>query len=726
MESPNYEETGDKLLKGGNFEEAIKVYEAAIKLAPNNPEYHFKIGMALESIGNFQEALKEFKIAISMDSNISRYHDALGRLLFDLKEFGDSQVEIDRAIALEPKKADYHLEKAKLLTKNEKYQEAMAEIETAEKLEPNSVSLHLSKSSIFFALRRYENAVQELDVAISFEPSNPQAHADKGQSLERLGRYEDAVREYDTAIKLSPNNPELYVSKATVLRGMKKYDEADAEVEKAINLKPNDPRYRRFKFDILEDKRKFEELERVKEKGGTGVNYEKTNQLSPRDKGYQSLPHNTALIPSFKDLSNFEYLITKSVPERILLNGEHYVGVAFYITNLRVGVMNLDGSNGYWIWYHMLKNAEVGKFKLPKVPTGATPISGYVGAKIGQLVARSIMLGVSRDAIFLRDSNGNWLSIKDKSANDLVDVIRKTYTIGKEVSSMLIQAQEREANDDIAGVLSLFRKAVELDPRIPNAEYVEGSLEFAVGEYGRALSKFRAAVNKTPTDSSVIYLLAECYYALHEFDQASATIEEYLSKGLTPTDGILSRRPLYDLFAGKISQALEEARERVKMEPADSETVAIYAACCAAAGYTEDALTNLKQAIKFSPSKRTKFSINVARGFIMANDHDSAERIVKESLSFDPYNQELIDLNNQFEGNKPNKINGTKTLANSYNILGLQPGVSKEIIEAVYQTLVKQYHPDSNIGATPALKKIAEEKMKEITEAYKEIMSHSS
>ncbi len=715
MEAPNYEEAGENLLKSGNFEEAIKVYDAAIKLSPNNPEYHFKIGIAFESTGKLQEALREFKTATSLDSSNSKYHGALGRLLLDLKEFGESQVEIDKAIALDPKDADYHIERAKLLSKNEKYQEALAEIKIAEEFNPNSVSLHLSKSSILFALKRYENAIQELDIAISLEPRNPQAHADKALNLEHQGRYEDAIREYDAAIELNPEDPEIYVSKSAVLRGMKKYNEANDELEKAIKLEPNNPRYLRFKFDILEDKRKFEDFERTKKTEETKLNYDKNARITV---------HDTVSIPSFKDLSNFEYLLTKTVPERILLNGAHYIQVAFFVTNLRVGITNLDGSGANFIWYQFLTSADVGRFKMPHVPTGATGLTQYVGAKIGQTVATSIILGINRDALNLTAADGTWMSIKDKSAQALLNLIKKVYTNGKEVSLLLLQAQEKEKDHDLVGTLNLFKKAVELDPQIPNAEYVEGNLEYVTGEYGRALTKLEAAAEKAPNDSSVILLLADCYYALQKFSQASRTVEEHIARGLNPSRDLITKKPLYDLFAGKIDLALEEAERHVRSEPADSETVAIYAAACAASGSKEVAFTNLSQAVKFSPDKRTKFSVYVAKGFMMANDRVSAARIVNESLTFDPANTELIELKNQLGEVESSKDNEVKSLIDSYKILGLQQGVGKEIIEAVYQTLVKQYHPDSNAGATPAVKKIAEEKMKEITEAYKEVMSH--
>lgn len=51
-----------------------------------------------------------------------------------------------------------------------------------------------------------------------------------------------------------------------------------------------------------------------------------------------------------------------------------------------------------------------------------------------------------------------------------------------------------------------------------------------------------------------------------------------------------------------------------------------------------------------------------------------------------------------------------------YEILEVSPNASQEVIEKAYKVLAKKYHPD--LQQTPQDKKIAEEKMKELNEAY--------
>jgi len=64
-------------------------------------------------------------------------------------------------------------------------------------------------------------------------------------------------------------------------------------------------------------------------------------------------------------------------------------------------------------------------------------------------------------------------------------------------------------------------------------------------------------------------------------------------------------------------------------------------------------------------------------------------------------------------------------MKNPYEVLGIKEGASKEEIQRAYRQLVKQYHPDQ-YGDNP-LRTLAEERLREINEAYETLKSsHSS
>ena len=64
-------------------------------------------------------------------------------------------------------------------------------------------------------------------------------------------------------------------------------------------------------------------------------------------------------------------------------------------------------------------------------------------------------------------------------------------------------------------------------------------------------------------------------------------------------------------------------------------------------------------------------------------------------------------------------IEEEKTL-NPYDVLGVKPGASEEEIKKAYRKLSRKYHPDANINNPN--KAQAEEKFKEVQQAYEQIM----
>ncbi|MCM1083212.1 MAG: DnaJ domain-containing protein [Clostridium sp.] len=63
-------------------------------------------------------------------------------------------------------------------------------------------------------------------------------------------------------------------------------------------------------------------------------------------------------------------------------------------------------------------------------------------------------------------------------------------------------------------------------------------------------------------------------------------------------------------------------------------------------------------------------------------------------------------------------------MRNPYEVLGVRPGASDDEVKKAYRKLSRKYHPDANINNPH--KEQAEEKFKEVQEAYKSIMNKNT
>ena len=70
---------------------------------------------------------------------------------------------------------------------------------------------------------------------------------------------------------------------------------------------------------------------------------------------------------------------------------------------------------------------------------------------------------------------------------------------------------------------------------------------------------------------------------------------------------------------------------------------------------------------------------------------------------------------------KPSAQSAENRPQNPYEILGVQPGCSKEELRKAYTQLAAKYHPDKVSHLGEELRKVAEERFKEIEAAYRQL-----
>lgn len=63
-------------------------------------------------------------------------------------------------------------------------------------------------------------------------------------------------------------------------------------------------------------------------------------------------------------------------------------------------------------------------------------------------------------------------------------------------------------------------------------------------------------------------------------------------------------------------------------------------------------------------------------------------------------------------------------MARYYQVLELEDGASSDAVERAYRELTKVWHPDRFLSESPTLQQKAEEKQKEINEAYEELRAY--
>ncbi len=92
---------GMRLQARGAFAEAATRFRRAVQQAPDNPEYHARLGEACSRLGQWDEAARAFQAAIDLDAAVPDLHACLGQMLAQRGQLVDAVRSYQRALALD-------------------------------------------------------------------------------------------------------------------------------------------------------------------------------------------------------------------------------------------------------------------------------------------------------------------------------------------------------------------------------------------------------------------------------------------------------------------------------------------------------------------------------------------------------------------------------------------------------------------------------------------------
>jgi tetratricopeptide (TPR) repeat protein len=266
----------------GRLEEALKCFEMAIKLNPNNEETWMGKGLVLGGLGRFEEALLSYDKAIEIDPNNEDAWFNKGWVLNNLEKTEDQIKCFDKCIELNPNNPKTWIFKGWTLNKLGRFEEAIACYNRAIGLDPNYEIVWFSKGLLLGRSEKFEESVECYDKAIEINPNNCEAWFNKGLALGNLERFEEAVKCYDKAIEINPNNFGAWFKKGLTLCQIECYDEALLCFNKAIEICPNNCDGWTSKGRTLHELGRFDEAIKCYHKG---IELNPTAKLAWSNKG---------------------------------------------------------------------------------------------------------------------------------------------------------------------------------------------------------------------------------------------------------------------------------------------------------------------------------------------------------------------------------------------------------------------------------------------------------
>ncbi|GEM_PF-3562025 len=273
-EARNLFEKGIALLKDGKSEEAIAQIKLAIEKNPDNPFFHYNLGIAYFNQQSFVLATQALLKAINLNDKFgpARFFLGLvynasgdagrnqGDLVGATQEYYKSVEELNKALELgveewavdearsrlskfEKVIADFqealgHAVLATALLERKDYDGAIHEFRITGDLVPQDPSSRISIGQVYETLGRGEEAIAAYQEAATASPQSPHPFTYLGEYYEKNKELEKARTAYQTAIERGPRAAEPLVRMGTLLYEQKEFEKAQENYEKALKLDP--------------------------------------------------------------------------------------------------------------------------------------------------------------------------------------------------------------------------------------------------------------------------------------------------------------------------------------------------------------------------------------------------------------------------------------------------------------------------------------------------------
>jgi tetratricopeptide (TPR) repeat protein len=228
---------GELCLQSGQLDQAIEWVASAVRIDPK-AEHVSALGMVLHRSGKLDDALKAYDKAISLQPENAELWKNLATVLVDLNRPDQAFLGLQHALKLRP----HYVEAANLcgllLFRSARHSEALDHFNLSLEIEPlQADALHL-RALVHMNLGRLAEAEADNRQSLQLNPADADTHNNLGTLLQKLGRYEESIGCYDRAIALRPTFMLALKGKASSLVELRRVDEASACYARFLALDP--------------------------------------------------------------------------------------------------------------------------------------------------------------------------------------------------------------------------------------------------------------------------------------------------------------------------------------------------------------------------------------------------------------------------------------------------------------------------------------------------------
>lgn len=227
------------LRHSGQASEAVSRYRRAISLNADEGDYYFGLGNALADEGSTDGCLDAYRNAARRAPNDTEIHNNLGNALADRGELVEALAHLRRAVSLAPSYADAHHNLALVLKDSGDSRQAMDHARRACQLAPNRAEPLAHLGQLLARGGEQPSGVSCYRRALELARDNAALLGKIADHLRDAGEPRAALEGYGRAAELEPNVARYHAGSSHCLIRLNRLAEAEAASERALEVEPD-------------------------------------------------------------------------------------------------------------------------------------------------------------------------------------------------------------------------------------------------------------------------------------------------------------------------------------------------------------------------------------------------------------------------------------------------------------------------------------------------------
>ena len=232
------------LVKLGQAEKAIAVYQRALELSPEDSDARRQLAIIQLLTQRPKEALETLAPLLQKDDPDVKTLELAASAYEEDSNTPLAVTTFRQAIVFDPHNVDLYIDFAALSMEHQSYQVGIDMVNVGLKAEPKSAPLYVARGVLYVKLAKYEEAENDFDRADELEPNQAISAVARGLEQSEANDLDRALATVQSKLATKPNDPDLLYLQADILTkigqepGSENFQIALRSAKKAVTLQP--------------------------------------------------------------------------------------------------------------------------------------------------------------------------------------------------------------------------------------------------------------------------------------------------------------------------------------------------------------------------------------------------------------------------------------------------------------------------------------------------------